>query len=139
MQWIQQNLMTLVIGFVLVLLVFKGVILGKVFGIRPLSVQELARTMKQDPEKIVVIDVRTAHEFNSGHVKGSISMPLGNISDQLKTLPKKAKGQIIAVICASGSRSMLGATSIKKAGFEKVFNVSGGMIAWQRNGFEISH
>ena len=139
MEWLQQNWTTVLISVVLLLLVFKGIILGKLFGIKSMDVQELNKRIQQTPNSILLIDVRTPQEFKSGHIKGAKSMPLGQISQQLNSIPDDQRHLPVAVICASGSRSMMGATRIKKAGFKTIFNVSGGMMAWERSRFPITH
>ena len=55
---------------------------------------------------------------------------MGEISDRLaELLPKKKE---IVVICRSGGRSAQVADYLERQGFEKVFNLSGGILAWSR-------
>lgn len=66
-----------------------------------------------------VIDVRTPAEFASGHVKGSVNIPLDKISGKLDTLKKD---QTYVLCCRSGMRSGNATRILKSAGFEKVYN-----------------
>lgn len=66
-----------------------------------------------------VIDVRTPGEFASGHVKGSVNIPLDKIESKLNTLKKD---QTYVLCCRSGMRSGNATRILKSAGFEKVYN-----------------
>lgn len=78
----------------------------------------------------IIIDVRTPDEFKSGHIKGSLNIPLQVIQGKIADLKKKSK-PIIAV-CRSGARSGVAADMLKNAGVEAY---NGG--AWNALEFEI--
>jgi len=137
MAWIQENMTTIIIAFVLIFLLFKGVILGKIFGVKSMSPEELKRRLGDANSPITLIDVRTPGEFNQAHIKASHSMPLGSVGELIKSQGLDQPNRPIAVICASGSRSMLAATQLKRMGLDPVYNISGGISAWQRRGFEV--
>lgn len=77
----------------------------------------------------VVIDVRTADEYNTGHIDGSINIPVDNISSV-----DYDKDTLIIVYCASGMRSATAAETLVDLGYTKVHNLDGGLINW---GFEL--
>lgn len=77
----------------------------------------------------VVIDVRTLDEYNTGHIDGSINIPVDNISDV-----DYDKDTLIIVYCASGMRSANAAETLVDLGYTKVHNLDGGLINW---GFEL--
>ena len=81
-------------------------------------------------ENAVVLDTRSMAEFKSGHIVDAINIPLNNLGKQLKTL-EKHKDQPIIVCCRSGSRSAMACKTLKKAGFENVHNLKGGIMAWE--------
>ncbi|MBL7827703.1 MAG: rhodanese-like domain-containing protein [Saprospiraceae bacterium] len=66
----------------------------------------------------IIIDVRTPGEFKSGHIKGSINIPLDSIPQQAKTLAKK--GVPVITCCRSGARSGSAAQILQNAGIEAV-------------------
>lgn len=78
----------------------------------------------------VVVDTRSMAEFKTGHIVGSVNIPLNNMNKQLKTLDKHKQHPVI-VCCKSGSRSAMACKTLKKAGFEKVHNLKGGLMAWE--------
>jgi len=72
-----------------------------------------------------IVDVRTPQEFDQGKIPGSINIPVNRISSQLDRL--KTMDRPIVVCCASGMRSGMAKTILKKAGIKEVYN--GG--SWQ--------
>ena len=81
-------------------------------------------------EDALVLDIREANEFHSGHIVNALHIPLGNLKDRHADLEKYKSKPIIAV-CRSGSRSGSACSQLKKAGFENIYNLKGGMMAWQ--------
>lgn len=81
-------------------------------------------------ENAVVLDTREDKEFRAGHIVNAIHIPLGHLKDRTAELEKYKSRPIIAV-CRSGSRSGQGCSQLKKAGFENIYNLKGGMMAWQ--------
>lgn len=70
----------------------------------------------------VIIDVRTKAEFDSGHIKGSINLPLDKINAQIG---RYRKDKILIVCCASGMRSGSAVRILKSEGYEQTFNGGG--------------
>jgi phage shock protein E len=66
-----------------------------------------------------IIDVRTEGEFNSGHVRGSMNIPLDNLQ---KNVSKLKKDKPIITCCASGVRSATAKKILKNSGFTDVYN-----------------
>ena len=71
-----------------------------------------------------IIDVRTKVEYQQGHVKGSINIPLKNLSNHYSKLKKDKP---IITCCASGMRSAQGKSILKANGFTEVHNGDGWM------------
>lgn len=64
----------------------------------------------------IIVDVRTPGEFNSGHIKGSINIPLDQINNKKDELKKKNK--VIITCCRSGNRSGIAESMLQSAGIE---------------------
>ena len=64
----------------------------------------------------VIIDVRTAGEFNGGHIKGAINIPVDSIRSKINDIKKK--GKPVITCCASGMRSGSATSMLKQAGVE---------------------
>jgi phage shock protein E len=66
-----------------------------------------------------ILDVRTKVEYQSGHLKNSINIPVDKLQQNLKKLNKNKP---IITCCASGSRSSSARNFLKSNGFEEVYN-----------------
>ena len=64
----------------------------------------------------VIIDVRTAGEFNGGHLHGSVNIPVDIIRSKINDIKKK--GKPVITCCASGMRSASASSVLNKAGIE---------------------
>mgnify|MGYP001098661046 CR=1 FL=1 len=85
----------------------------------------------------LVIDVRPAADFAQGHVINAINIPFNGFKDQIGTL-QKHKGRPIVVSCRSGSQSSAACQQLRKQGFQDVYNLSGGLMAWQNAGLPLT-
>ena len=75
--------------------------------------------------KEFLLDVREEYEYQDGHIKGAVNLPLREILEKKDTLPKDKD---IYVYCRSGHRSADAVNFLKSLGFEKVHNIEGGFI-----------
>ena len=87
-------------------------------------------------EDALVVDVREPNEFAAGHVLGAKNVPLAKLDASGAELTKKKERPVI-VYCDSGERSAKALTALKKHGFTRVANLSGGMGAWQQAGLPV--
>lgn len=81
-------------------------------------------------QNAIVLDVREDNEYSEGHILNAVHVPLSNLSAKLKQL-EKYRAQPIVISCRSGNRSGQACTLLKKNGFEKIYNLKGGVLAWQ--------
>lgn len=68
----------------------------------------------------LIIDVRSKGEYASGHIKGSLNIPLDRLNSEVSKL--KAKNKPIITCCASGMRSASAKSILKSAGISEVHN-----------------
>ncbi len=100
-------------------------------SIREIEAPELAKRLEQAPESIKVIDVRQMPEIMSGTVPGAEAIPMHTVPLKVADLDKSSD---IAVLCRSGARSAQVVMFLQQQGFENVYNVRGGMMAWANSG-----
>lgn len=81
-------------------------------------------------EKTVLLDVREMNEINSGMLNEAIHIPLSSLNKRLSELDKY-KNDSVLVYCRSGNRSGSVCRTLTGRGFEKVYNLVGGIMAWQ--------
>lgn len=97
-------------------------------GYTTVSVQEL-HAAQQASE--FVLDVRTPAEYVQGHVPGAVLLPLQDLPARLNEVPQ---GRKVYVICRSGSRSAQASGILADGGHRNIYNVDGGMLAWEAAG-----
>jgi GrxC family glutaredoxin len=78
----------------------------------------------------VFVDVRTDDEYREGHILHSLHAPLGLLDSKLKEI-RKYENRPLIMYCRSGSRSGRAGGLLKKQGFNEVYNLAGGVMAWQ--------
>lgn len=78
-----------------------------------------------------VLDVREKSEFDTGHILNAKLIPLGKLQERIGELNKHRERPIV-VVCRSGNRSGMATTMLNKQGFAEVYNLAGGVIAWQK-------
>ena len=79
----------------------------------------------------VVIDVRDAASYKSGHITNARHVPEGDLDARMKEL-EKVKSKPIIVSCARGNTSAKVADRLRKGGFGEVLSLRGGINAWQQ-------
>lgn len=83
-----------------------------------------------------VVDVREPDEFKSGHVLNAKLIPLGKLRERMGEL-ERYRDKPVVVVCRSGNRSATACALIGKEGFTQVYNLAGGMMAWQKSGLPV--
>jgi len=78
----------------------------------------------------LILDVRTAADYKNGHIKGAKNMPLSELTTSIEKLSEDKKRPIL-VYCNSGSTVTRAIKLLRKAGFENVNNLEGGIAAWK--------
>lgn len=87
---------------------------------------DLKELMKKGAQ---IIDVRTRDEFQGGHIRGSVNIPLQNLNSNLS---KIKKDKPVITCCASGMRSASAKSILKSNGFTEVYNGGGWMSLQNR-------
>jgi rhodanese-related sulfurtransferase len=84
-------------------------------------------------ENIQVLDVRTAGEYNSGHIKNALLADWNNTEQFTERIKYVDKNKPVYVYCLAGGRSAAAADWMRKNGFTAVVNLEGGINAWKKN------
>lgn len=96
-------------------------------GYTTVTVHEIKK--KIDEGKSTLIDVREPSEYKEGHIPGAILIPLGTIKEKAPSmLPDKTKP--LLVYCRSGARSARASQELVDMGYQEVYNMEGGFMAW---------
>ena len=87
----------------------------------------------------VVIDTRSAESFSRGHIVGARNIPMDEFEGHLEKLARVKNKPVVPVVavCDSGITSSKAVNTLRKAGFESVYNLKGGMNAWGQAGLPV--
>ena len=80
-------------------------------------------------EEMTLLDVREPSEVAAGSVPGALHIPMAQVPDRLQELDPARE---VVVLCRSGGRSFQVAMYLLQQGFERVANLHGGILQWQR-------
>ncbi len=100
------------------------------------SVDPGQATLLINREDAQILDVREASEFAAGHLPEARNIPVDKLADRIGELDK-FKDKPIIVCCASGMRSGKACGELKKQGFDRLYNLAGGVDAWVGAGYPI--
>lgn len=94
-------------------------------------------SMLSDTRSLIVIDVREAHEFESGHMQGATHIGKGVLERDIEKHPFGTNDRIV-LYCGGGFRSAIAAQSLQEMGYENVFSLWGGWRSIVAKGLEIT-
>ena len=106
-------------------------------GMDKSSIQPHQATAMINQQDAVVVDVRPMTDFSAGHIINSINIPVNSLKSQMNRL-EKYRNKPIIVACRSGAQSSGACKQLHKEGFEQVFNLKGGILAWQDANLPVS-
>jgi hydroxyacylglutathione hydrolase len=89
----------------------------------PAVAQELANASPP-----LLLDVRNPREWASKHVDGSVNIPLNHLQERIAEIPRHRR---IAIHCAGGYRSSIAASILQQYGITNLFEMAGGLAAWE--------
>lgn len=131
MDFIQQNIWLILLAVLSGFMLVGPSLRGRLSGVKDIGPQEAV--MLFNHEDALVLDVREDSEHKDGRIPKARHIPLGQIKNRLGELDKFKDKPIVAV-CRTGNRSSRACGELRKAGFAKVHNLAGGMVAWEQAG-----
>ncbi len=99
-------------------------------SVQILSVQEFEEEVAQNNEAII-LDVRTPEEFSEGHISGALNTDFLNENFQ-KEIENLDKNKTYILYCKSGIRQEKAGIKMKELGFENIYLLDGGFVAWDQ-------
>jgi hydroxyacylglutathione hydrolase len=87
---------------------------------------------KSKEEDMFVLDVRDKEEYAEGHIPGAVNIYVGELEGRMSEVPSDRP---VVAVCGLGNRAGLGASILKRRGFERVYNLIGGTMAWRAKGY----
>ena len=130
------------ISFAMLLITFASLPISSLgledIGYEVISVQDAHKLIEensQNPE-FVILDVRTEDEYKAGHISSSANIDYKS-SKFKESLSQLDKEKIYVTYCRSGRRSAGASEIMNELGFQKIYMIDGGIIAWQKAGLPI--
>lgn len=93
---------------------------------KEVTVEDLKR-MKENGEDFQLIDVREDFEYQMSNLEGE-NIPLSGV---LIEADKISHDKPVVVMCRSGKRSAMAVMQLEQQGYENLYNLKGGILAWQ--------
>ncbi len=90
----------------------------------------VAIRLMNNSEDALIVDIRTSAEYKSGHIKGAKNAPLSEFAAALENYADY-KDKDVLIYCNTGTTATRAIKLLKKAGFEKINNLDGGVAAWK--------
>lgn len=118
----------------IIIMLIAGELKQRIGGVKQVGPFDATRMLNHDDA--VMIDMRNLKDFQAGHIVNAVHLPEQNDSD-IKNLEKFRKQPLI-VYCRSGQRSSGVCGKLRKQGFETVYNLKGGVVAWQNANLPLS-
>ncbi len=133
MDFLQQNIIWVTIAVTSGALLLWPMINGSsASGVTPAEA-----TLLMNRQDAIVVDIRETSDWDTGHIAGAKHIALAQFDKRLSEI-EKYKSRPVIVCCASGNRSTGACAQLKKAGFEKPMNLTGGLGAWSSAGLPLT-
>ena len=129
MQFVSDNILPIAIALFSGSMLFWSMLGNRIRGINEVDCPAALQLINH--KNALVLDVREDNEYKMGHVLNSRQIPLGKLSERIGEL-EKYKEQPIVVVCRTGNRSCMAYATLGKHGFTQVYNLTGGVTAWQK-------
>ena len=100
------------------------------------TVSELKESISDSDQKLVLLDVRTKAEYDSGHILNAINITHEEILESPELLTEYKDSQMV-VFCRSGVRAGKVIQLLESLGFEDIIDIDGDMLAWSEAGYDM--
>jgi phage shock protein E len=104
-------------------------------GVRTVSPREAAAILEQRRD-ILILDVRTSNELKEGSIARSMLTPFWSLVGGTMKIPQDRP---IMLVCAVGGRSYAAGQLLARNGFQEIYNLRGGVVAWKHAGLPVKY
>jgi len=128
-QFIINNMLPISIALLSGAMLFWSMFGNRIRGIKQVDCSAALQLLNH--KNALLLDVREEGEYKAGHILNSTLIPLNKLNERIGEL-EKYREQPIVVVCRSGNRSGTACAALGKRGFTQVYNLAGGVTAWQK-------
>lgn len=129
MLFIKSNIWLILIAVTSGLMLLWSFVGNRLRGVRDVNCAGALQMINH--KDAVVLDVREQAEYQSGHLLNAKQIPLLKLRDRIGEL-ERYRDRPIVVVCRSGQRSATACAMLGREGFAQVYNLAGGVMAWQK-------
>lgn len=129
MQFVTTNFLPISLALMSGVMFFWSLLGSRIRGIKEVDTNGALQLINH--KDAFVLDVREPDEYKNGHLLNAQLIPLGKLKERIGEL-NKYKDTPIVVVCRSGNRSGTACVNLAKEGFSQAYNLTGGMMAWQK-------
>jgi len=130
MQYLLNNIWMVAIAITSGLMLLWSIFGNRLRGVKEVNNAEALQMINHN--NAIVLDVREESEYKAGHLLNSKWIPLGKLLDRIGEL-ERYREQPVVIVCRSGNRSASACATLAKKGFTQAYNLSGGVLAWQKS------
>ena len=118
------------------------IILGLVFcshvfaEVELIDAAVLKKRIENPDNNLILLDVRTVKEYQSGHIKNSINIPHVKLIQNINLLDQY-RDQPVVIFCRSGKRAQLVIDALIENKFDQIIDLEGDILAWKTSGFPV--
>lgn len=134
MQYLRDNIWLVLIALTSGVMLLWSFVGNRVRGVKDADCAAALQLINH--KDALVLDVREPDEYKSGHLLNAKHIPLGKLRDRIGEL-ERYRDQPIVLVCRSGNRSAMACALLGREGFTQVYNLSGGVTAWQKAGLPL--
>jgi len=129
-QYLQNNIMLVTLAIMSGLMLLWSLFGNRIRGIKEANSAEALQLINH--KNALILDVREESEYKLGHILNAKLIPLGQLRNRIGEL-QRYREQSVVVVCRSGQRSASACATLGKQGFTQVYNLAGGVNAWQKS------
>lgn len=128
MQFVSSNLLAISLALISGIMLLWSIFGNRFRGVNDVDVAAALQLINH--KDAFVLDVREPSEYNNGHLLNAKLLPLGKLKERIGEL-EKHRDKPMLVVCRSGNRSGTACAILASNGFTQVYNLAGGVMAWQ--------
>ncbi len=116
----------------------QSIVTNKYARVKDLTVQEAYALINRNlgNSNFIILDVRTLEEYSTGHLQNALNLDV-NSGKFEQEVNKLDKNKVYLVYCRSGVRSKKAADIMLNTGFKEIYNMTGGILEWQAEGYSV--
>lgn len=99
-----------------------------------ITVNNVHSALKQDAASCALVDVRESNDFLEEHIEGSVNVPLHDLPRRSATI---SRNKPVYLVCKNGKLATDAAETLRSQGFDNVYVLAGGLLAWNAQGFPV--